>query len=55
MSDDSVTHRLSTEGVDLLTLAGVNDANLVELSRHTGAKVSLRGDTLTMNGPVEIV
>ncbi len=55
MSDDSVTHRLSTEGVDLLTLAGVNDANLIELSRLTGAKVSLRGDALTMNGPVEIV
>ena len=55
MSDDTVTHRLSTEGVDLLTLAGVNDANLIELSRLTGAKVSLRGDTLTMNGPVEIV
>ena len=55
MSDDTVTHRLSTEGVDLLTLAGVNDANLIELSRLTGVKVSLRGDTLTMNGPVEIV
>ena len=55
MSDDTITHRLSTEGVDLLTLAGVNDANLIELSRLTGAKVSLRGDTLTMNGPVEIV
>jgi phosphate starvation-inducible PhoH-like protein len=55
LSDDSVTHRLSTEGVDLLTLAGVNDANLIELSRLTGAKVSLRGDTLTMIGPVEIV
>jgi phosphate starvation-inducible PhoH-like protein len=55
LSDDSVTHRLSTEGVDLLTLAGVNDANLIELSRLTGAKVSLRGDTLAMNGPVEIV
>jgi phosphate starvation-inducible protein PhoH and related proteins len=55
LSEDSVTHRLSTEGVDLLTLAGVNDANLIELSRLTGAKVSLRGDTLTMNGPVEIV
>lgn len=54
MSDD-VTHRLSTEGVDLLTLAGVNDANLIELSRLTGAKVALRGDALTMNGPVEIV
>ena len=55
MSDDTITHRLSTEGVDLLTLAGVNDANLIELSRLTGGKVSLRGDTLTMNGPVEIV
>ncbi len=55
MSDENVTHRLSTEGVDLLTLAGVNDTNLIELSRLTGAKVSLRGDALTMNGPVEIV
>ena len=55
MTDDAITHRLSTEGVDLLTLAGVNDANLIELSRLTGAKVSLRGDALTMNGPVEIV
>lgn len=55
MSDDTVTHRLSTEGVDLLTLAGVNDANLIELSRLTGVKVSLRGDALAMSGPVEIV
>src|ERR671919_563904 len=55
MTDDTVTHRLSTEGVDLLTLAGVNDANLIELSRLTGARVSLRGDALTMAGPVEIV
>jgi phosphate starvation-inducible protein PhoH and related proteins len=55
LSDDSVTHRLSTEGVDLLTLAGVNDANLIELSRLTGAKISLRGDAMTVNGPVEIV
>src|ERR671919_301941 len=55
MSDDTVTHRLSTEGVDLLTLAGVNDANLIELSRLTGVKVSLRGDAMTMSGPVEIV
>jgi phosphate starvation-inducible PhoH-like protein len=55
MSDDTATHRLSTEGVDLLTLAGVNDANLIELSRLTGAKVSLRADALTMSGPVEIV
>ncbi len=40
MSDDTISHRLSTEGADLLTLAGVNDANLIQLSRMTGAKVS---------------
>jgi phosphate starvation-inducible PhoH-like protein len=45
-----VTQRLSTEGADLLTLAGVNDSNLVELSRISGAKVSLRGDSLTLSG-----
>ena len=33
MSDESVTQKLNTEGADLLTLAGVNDGNLVELSR----------------------
>ena len=51
MSDDSVTQKLNTEGADLLTLAGVNDANLIELARLTGAKVSLRGDALTLSGP----
>jgi phosphate starvation-inducible PhoH-like protein len=46
---------LNTEGADLLTLAGVNDANLIELARLTGAKVSLRGDTLTLSGPAGAV
>ncbi|HEY7893365.1 MAG TPA: PhoH family protein [Gemmatimonadaceae bacterium] len=50
MSDETVTHRLSTDGADLLTLAGVNDANLIQLSRMTGTKVSLRGDALTLSG-----
>jgi phosphate starvation-inducible PhoH-like protein len=45
-----VTQRLSTEGADLLTLAGVNDSNLVELSRIGGVKVSLRGDMLSVSG-----
>ena len=48
MSDDTVTQRLSTEGADPLTLAGVNDANLIELSRLGGVKVALRGDTMTI-------
>jgi phosphate starvation-inducible PhoH-like protein len=38
-----------------LTLAGVNDANLVELTRQTGARVALRGDTLTVSGAPEAV
>ncbi|HEU4640982.1 MAG TPA: PhoH family protein [Gemmatimonadaceae bacterium] len=55
MSDDTVTHRLNTEGADLLTLAGVNDANLIELSRVAGVRVTLRGDTLTLSGPLGAV
>ncbi|MGI9075720.1 MAG: PhoH family protein [Gemmatimonadaceae bacterium] len=55
MSDETVAHRLSTEGADLLTLAGVNDANLIELARLGGVRVSLRGDALTLTGPVESV
>ena len=50
---DPVTTRLSVEGADLLLLAGVNDANLVELSRATGARVALRGDALTISGEPE--
>jgi len=54
MSDD-VIHRLSAEGVDPLSLAGVNDGNLVELAKRLGVRVSLRGDTLSLAGPVEAV
>jgi phosphate starvation-inducible PhoH-like protein len=50
-----VTERISVEGADPLVLAGVHDANLVELSRRTGARVSLRGDTLTLSGSREAV
>jgi phosphate starvation-inducible PhoH-like protein len=55
VSDGSVTQRLNTEGADLLTLAGVNDGNLVELSRIGGVKVALRGDTLSITGPEDFV
>ncbi len=34
----------------MLTLAGVNDENLTELMRQTGARVALRGDTMTVSG-----
>lgn len=55
MSDESVTRKLNTEGADLLTLAGVNDTNLIELSRIGGVKVSLRGETMTLTGPEDLI
>ena len=55
MSDETVTKKLSTEGADPLTLAGVNDGNLVELSRLGGVKVALRGDMMTLSGPSQFV
>jgi phosphate starvation-inducible PhoH-like protein len=51
----TVTQKLSTEGADPLTLAGVNDGNLVELSRVGGVKVTLRGDALTISGAMPYV
>ena len=44
------TQKVSTEGADLLTLAGVNDENLVELGRIHGVRVGMRGDSLTLAG-----
>ncbi len=52
---EPVTTRLSVEGADLLSLAGVNDTNLVELSRITGARVALRGDSLSVTGDADSV
>ncbi len=50
-----LTQRLSVEGVDPLALAGVNDANLIELARRLGVRVSLRGDLLSLAGPAAAV
>jgi phosphate starvation-inducible protein PhoH len=55
MPDDTITQRLNVEGADPLTLSGVNDANLTELARQTGARVALRGDVLTVSGTSESV
>jgi phosphate starvation-inducible PhoH-like protein len=55
VTDETIAQRLSTEGADLLTLAGVNDANLIELARLTGVKVALRGEALTLTGSPEEV
>ncbi|MDQ6886761.1 MAG: PhoH family protein [Gemmatimonadota bacterium] len=53
MSEEAIVHKLNTEGADLLTLAGVNDANLIELARATGTRVTLRGDALTLTGALD--
>ena len=55
MPEETIVQRLSAEGADPLTLAGVNDANLVELQRLTGARVALRGDALSLSGNAEAV
>jgi len=47
---DVGTVRVSVEGADLQMLAGVNDGNLKELERATGARVALRGDHLSLTG-----
>jgi phosphate starvation-inducible PhoH-like protein len=55
VSDDSITQRLNAEGADLLVLTGVNDANLIELARQTGARIALRGDVLSVAGAPDAV
>jgi phosphate starvation-inducible PhoH-like protein len=52
---NDVMHKLSVEGADPLLLAGVNDANLLEVQRALGVRASLRGDTLSVAGTVEQV
>ncbi|MGH7639103.1 MAG: PhoH family protein [Gemmatimonadaceae bacterium] len=54
-TEETTTQRVSTEGADMLTLAGVNDANLLELSRLFGVKVSLRGDAMVITGAGDFV
>jgi phosphate starvation-inducible PhoH-like protein len=55
VTDEPIVQKISTEGADMLTLAGVNDENLIELSKQTGAKVALRGDQLTLTGSQDSV
>ncbi|HUF50945.1 MAG TPA: PhoH family protein [Longimicrobiales bacterium] len=46
----TVEHRIPAEGADYLSLAGVNDANLLELARLSSCRVILRGDDLILSG-----
>ena len=52
---DGTTGRLATEGADLLTLAGVGDANLLELQKLYTVRVTLRGESLVLAGTAAAV
>ena len=52
---DQVTQRITTEGADLLTVAGVADGNLIELQKLFSVRVTLRGDAMAFTGPIEAV
>jgi phosphate starvation-inducible PhoH-like protein len=52
---EAVTHRLSADGADPVLLTGVNDANLTELERETGVRVSVRGDQMLLAGELAAV
>ncbi len=54
MADDT-QQRLSAEGADPLLFSGVNDANLQELQRALGVRISFRGDSVTLSGSAEQV
>ncbi len=52
---DTTTVRIGTEGADLLTVAGVGDANLLELQRLFGVRATLRGESLIVSGAAPAV
>jgi phosphate starvation-inducible PhoH-like protein len=55
MSGETTNVRVNIEGVDQMMLAGVNDGNLIELARSTGARVALRGDAISITGDADNV
>ena len=55
MNGETKTVRVNIEGVDQMLLAGVNDGNLIELARSTGARVALRGDAISITGDTDNV
>jgi phosphate starvation-inducible protein PhoH and related proteins len=55
MTGDTTTVKLATEGADLLTLAGVADANLAELQKLFPVRVTLRGEAMTLSGAADMV
>ena len=50
-----VEHRLDAEGVDPLLLAGVNDANIQEITGLFDIRLVLRGDHVILSGEIAAV
>jgi phosphate starvation-inducible PhoH-like protein len=55
MTGDQSTLRLSTEGADLLLLAGVADGNLAELQKLFPVRITLRGEAMVITGAPDAV
>ena len=55
LTGDTITTKLSTEGADLLTLAGVADANLAELQKLFPVRITLRGEAMALTGAPDVV
>ena len=55
IAGESITTKLVTEGADLLTLAGVADANLAELQKLFPVRITLRGEAMTLTGSPDAV
>ena len=55
MTGDQSTLRLSTEGADLLLLAGVADSNLAELQKLFPVRITLRGEAMVITGAADHV
>ncbi|MDE2998637.1 MAG: PhoH family protein [Gemmatimonadota bacterium] len=51
MRTPTLSHQLSIQGVDPLTLYGHNDVNLLALEARYGVHVTARGETVTITGP----
>ena len=50
-----ISQKISTQGVDPLSLYGHNDANLIALESRFGVKITARGDTIRLDGDRESV
>lgn len=51
----TLSQRISTQGVDPLSLYGHNDANLIALESRYGVKITARGDTIRLDGDASSV